>query len=542
MAIKLFGWELNRANELEQPTPTTQPSIAPPQTDDGAYVINSAALGGYYGAYLNLEAAFKNENELISRYRTMAMQPEVESAIDDICNEAIVHDDQGKSVELVLDQLEQSDKVKNILREEFRQLLRMLDFDNYGSDIFRRWYIDGRMFYQVRIDESNPNLGITSLVYLDPRKIRKVRTVTKEKDPRTGIEIIKGSQDFYVYNDKALTHGNMVMSSPVDASVKIAEDAIVNINSGLMDVTRNMVLSYLHKAIKPVNQLRMIEDAIVIYRLSRAPERRVFYIDVGNLPKTKADQYLHDIMTKFRNKITYDASTGEVKDDRRFMSMIEDFWIPRRGEGKATEIQTLQGGSNLGELEDVKYFQQQLYRALNVPVSRLEPGQGFNLGRSSEISRDEIKFNKFIEKLRAKFTLLFDELLKRQLALKGIASEEEWDQLKEYIYYDFIEDNNYSELKEAELITNRVVLLNQVVPYIGTYYSMEWVRKNILRLTEEEIDEISEQIEEEQEEMMRIAQVEAAKMQIQASSEVPTGINTNSSNQPPNGQQGQEGQ
>jgi len=535
MAIKLFGWELNRVGDEDQPTPTTQPSIAPPQTDDGAYVINSAALGGYYGAYLNLEAAFKNENELISRYRTMAMQPEVESAIDDIVNEAIVHDDQGKSVELVLDQLEQPEKVKNILREEFKQILRMLDFDNYGQDIFRRWYIDGRLFYQVRIDEANPNMGIQSLVYLDPRKIRKVRTVTKEKDPRTGIEIIKGTEDFYVYNDKALSHGNMVMSSPVDASVKIAEDAVVNINSGLMDVTRNLVLSYLHKAIKPLNQLRMIEDAVVIYRLSRAPERRVFYIDVGNLPKTKADQYLQDIMTKFRNKIVYDAGTGEVKDDRRFMSMIEDFWIPRRGEGKATEIQTLQAGQNLGELSDVKYFQQQLYRSLNVPISRLEPNQGFNLGRASEISRDEIKFNKFIERLRAKFSLMFDELMSRQLALKGIATPEEWEQLKEFIYYDFLEDNNFSELKEAELITNRVVLLNQMVPYIGTYYSMNWVRKNVLRLTEEEIEEIAAEIEEEQEEMMRIASIEAAKQQISASSEVPPTLNTNS-NQPPNGQ------
>ena len=532
MAIKLFGWELNRVGDDDQPTPTTQPSIAPPQTDDGAYVINSAALGGYYGAYLNLEAAFKNENELISRYRTMAMQPEVESAIDDIVNEAIVHDDQGKSVELVLDQLEQPEKVKNILREEFKQILRMLDFDNYGQDIFRRWYIDGRLFYQVRIDEANPNMGIQSLVYLDPRKIRKVRTVSKEKDPRTGIEIIKGTEDFYVYNDKALSHGNMVMSSPVDASVKIAEDAVVNINSGLMDVTRNLVLSYLHKSIKPLNQLRMIEDAVVIYRLSRAPERRVFYIDVGNLPKTKADQYLQDIMTKFRNKIVYDAGTGEVKDDRRFMSMIEDFWIPRRGEGKATEIQTLQAGQNLGELSDVKYFQQQLYRSLNVPISRLEPNQGFNLGRASEISRDEIKFNKFIERLRAKFSLMFDELMSRQLALKGIATPEEWEQLKEFIYYDFLEDNNFSELKEAELITNRVTLLNQMTPYIGTYYSMNWVRKNVLRLTEEEIQEIAQEIEEEQEEMMRIASIEAAKQQISASSEVPTSINTNSNQQP----------
>jgi hypothetical protein len=534
MAVRLFGWEISRAQD-EQPSPTIQPPVSPPLTDDGAYVINSAALGGYYGTYLNLEAAFKNENELISRYRTMAMQPEVESAIDDIVNEAIVHDDEGKSVEISLDLLEQPDNVKNILREEFKSILRMLDFDNSGQDIFKRWYVDGRLFYQVQIDEANPNLGIQKLTYLDPRKIRKVRTVVKKKDMRTNTDVVAGYEEFYVFNDKALSAGNMVMSSPVDMAVKIAEDAVVNINSGLMDITRNMVLSYLHKAIKPLNQLRMIEDAIVIYRLSRAPERRVFYIDVGNLPKTKADQYLHDIMTKFRNKIVYDAGTGEVKDDRRFMSMIEDFWIPRRGEGKSTEIQTLQGGQNLGELTDVKYFQQQLYRSLNVPISRLEPQQGFSLGRASEITRDELKFNKFVERLRAKFSLLFDELMKRQLALKGIASYEEWDTLKEYIYYDFIEDNNFSELKEAELMTNRITLLNQMVPYIGTYYSMDWVRKNVLKLSEEEIEDMAAQLDAEQEEMMRIAQIEAMKQQYQMGTSVPMqqNLNNNTNQQPP---------
>jgi hypothetical protein len=306
----------------------------------------------------------------------------------------------------------------------------------------------------------------------------------------------------------------MVMSSPVDAAIKIAEDAVVNINSGLMDVSRNMVLSYLHKAIKPLNQLRMIEDAVVVYRLSRAPERRVFYIDVGNLPKVKADQYLHDIMTKFRNKIVYDASTGEVKDDRRFTSMIEDFWIPRRGEGKSTEITTLPAGQNLGELTDVKYFEQKLYKSMNVPISRLESQQGFMIGHSNEITRDELRFNKFVERIRAKFSTLFDELLKRQLALKGIASYEEWEQLKEFIYYDFLEDNNFAELKDAELMASRVNLLNSMVPYIGSYYSMTYIRKNVLHLTEEEIEDMNEQMEGEQEELMRIAQLEAAKMQM----------------------------
>jgi Ca2+-binding EF-hand superfamily protein len=517
--FQLFGWQITRA--ADQDTVESQaPAIAPPQTDDGAYTINAGSLGGYYGTYLNLESAFKNENELISRYRTMAMQPEVESAIDEIVNEAIVHDDKGMTVEIVLDELKQTESIKNMLREEFKSILRMLDFDNNGHDIFRRWYVDGRLFYQVQIDETNPKNGIIGLVYLDPRKIRKIRTVIKNKDPRIGVEFVSGYADFYVYNDKSMTSGNMVMSSPVDASMKIAEDAIVNINSGLMDVSRNMVLSYLHKAIKPLNQLRMIEDAVVIYRLSRAPERRVFYIDVGNLPKMKADQYMNDIMTKFRNKIVYDAGTGEVKDDRKFTSMIEDFWIPRRGEGKSTEITTLQGGQTLGQLDDVKYFQQVLYRSLGVPVGRLEPQQGFSLGRSNEITRDELKFNKFVERIRARFTTLFDELMKRQLALKGIATYEEWDQIKEFVYYDFLEDNNFSELKEAELMTSRVQLLNQVVPFIGIYYSMAWVKKNILHLSEEEIETMAEEIDEEQEEMMRIAQLEAAKAQVLAATTV----------------------
>ena len=531
--ISLFGWQITRAAG-NQTVEQQAPAIAAPVTDDGAYTINAGSLGGYYGTYLNLESAFKNENELISRYRTMAMQPEVEAAIDEIVNEAIVHDEKGMTVEIVLDELEQPDNVKEMIRQEFKALLRMLDFDNNGHDIFRRWYVDGRLYYQVQIDETNPKNGIEGLVYLDPRKIRKIRTVIKDKDPRTGVEFVSGYADFYVYNDKSMTAGNMVMSSPVDASMKIAEDAVVNINSGLMDVSRNMVLSYLHKAIKPLNQLRMIEDAVVIYRLSRAPERRVFYIDVGNLPKMKADQYMNDIMTKFRNKIVYDANTGEVKDDRKFTSMIEDFWIPRRGEGKNTEITTLPAGQTLGQLDDVKYFQQVLYRSLGVPVGRLEPQQGFSLGRSNEITRDELKFNKFVERIRAKFSTLFDELMRRQLALKGIASYEEWDQIKEFVYYDYLEDNNFSELKDAELLNNRIMTLNVVTPYVGLYYSMEWVRKNVLHLSEEEIEEINAQIEAEQEQQMAIAAAEAAKQQVLASTQVPTSLNSGGA-PPPSG-------
>lgn len=511
MAINLFGFEIKKTEEPKQ----VQPSIAPAQHEDGAITLNSTALGGYYGTFLNLDTAFKNENELISRYRAMAMQPECEQAVDEIVNEAISRDEKGKSVSIILDDLEQPDNIKQAIRDEFANVLRMLDFDNAGADIFRRWYVDGRLFYQVHIDESNPMAGISKLTYIDARKIRKVRTLDRKRDPRTGAVVVQGEQEFYIYNERAAMGNQNIISNPVEASVKIAADTVVNINSGLMDVSRNMVLSYLHKAIKPLNQLRMIEDAVVIYRLSRAPERRVFYIDTGNLPKMKADQYMRDIMTKFRNKIVYDANTGEVRDDRRFMSMIEDFWIPRRGEGKGTEITTLPAAQNLGELTDVKYFEGKLYKSLNVPMSRLEQNQGFSLGRTTEITRDELKFSRFVEKLRNKFSVMFDDLMKRQLALKGIASPEEWDELKENIHYDFIKDNNFAELKEAELLTNRVTLLNTMIPFVGTYYSMNWIRQNVLHLTEDEIQDMKQEIEEERQEMMEIAQLDADKQAIQ---------------------------
>ena len=490
--FNLFGFEISRKKPEAQ---QLQPQISAPVNDDGAITVTS---GGYFGTYLDLEANYKNENDLITRYREMAMQPELESAIDDIVNESVVHDDSGKSVSLILDELEQPDKIKDMIRAEFEAVLRLLDFSNGGADIFRRWYIDGRLFYQVLIDEKQPALGIQELLYLDPRKIKKVRTVVKKRDPRTNVETVSGIQEFYVFNDKATVQGQTVTTSPTDAGVKIATDAIVNVNSGLMDSKRAMVLSFLHKAIKPLNQLRMIEDAIVIYRLSRAPERRVFYIDVGNMPKIKSEQYLRDIMTKFRNRVTYDPSTGQVQDDRRFLSMMEDFWIPRRGEGKSTEITTLPAGQNLGELSDVKYFEMKLYKSLNVPVSRLESQSGFMLGRAAEITRDELKFSKFVDRLRSRFTHLFDELLKRQLALKGICSLEEWEELKEFIHYDFLKDNNFTELKEAELTTSRVQLLNLVSPYVGTYYSMEWVRKNVLNMSDEDIEIMNEQLVEEQ--------------------------------------------
>jgi len=493
MAINLFGFQIVRKQPEDAPQ-QLQAQISAPVADDGAIAVTA---GGYFGTYLDLEASFKNENDLVTRYREMAMQPELEAAVDEIVNETIVHDVTGKSISIILDDLEQPEKIKNMIRDEFQNVLRMMDFSNYGAEIFRNWYIDGRLFYQVLIDEKQPKLGIQELVYIDPRKIKKVRTIIKKKDPRTKIEVVTGVEEFYIFNDKASQQGQSIVTSVSDNAVKIAPDAIINVNSGLLDAKRQMVLSYLHKAIKPLNQLRMVEDAVVIYRLSRAPERRVFYIDVGNMPKVKAEQYLRDIMTKFRNKVVYDSSTGEVKDDRKFMSMMEDFWIPRRGEGKSTEITTLPAGQNLGELSDVRYFEQKLYKSLNVPISRLESSTGFTLGRTSEITRDELKFNKFIERVRSKFTVLFDELMKRQLALKGICSIDEWEVLKEKIHYDFLKDNNFSELKESELMTARLQLMNLVDPYVGTYFSRAWVKKHVLHFDEEGIERMDNELEEE---------------------------------------------
>ena len=485
--INLFGFQIVR----EKPTEQLQPAVTAPTTDDGAVTVTS---GGYFGTYLDLESSFKTENDLITRYREMSMQPELESAIDDIVNESVIHDEKGKSVTIILDDLDQPDNIKDMIRAEFDEVLRLLDFSNNGSDLFRRWYIDGRLYYQVLIDEKQPKLGIRDLVYLDPRKVKKIRVLDKKKDPRTGIEVVTGAREFYVYNDKASNIGQTFISSPTDAGVKIAADAVVNVNSGLMDPKRQMVLGYLHKAIKPLNQLRMVEDAIVIYRISRAPERRVFYIDVGNMPKIKSEQYLRDIMTKFRNKVVYDSSTGEIKDDRKFMSMMEDFWIPRRGEGKSTEITTLPAGENLGELADVKYFEQKLYKSLNVPISRLESQTGFTLGRSTEITRDELKFMKFIERLRSKFTLIFDELMERQLALKGICSVDEWNELKQKIHYDFLKDNNFAELKDTELLTARLQLMQLIDPYVGTYFSKAWIKKKVLNMNEEEVEMIETEL------------------------------------------------
>ena len=511
--INLFGFEITR----QKPQTDIQPQISAPVSDDGAVNI---ASGGYFGTYLDLEASFKNESDLISRYREMAMQPELESAIDDIVNESIVHDVTGKTVSIMVDDLEQPESIKQAIRDEFDKVLQLLNFSNDGIDIFRNWYIDGRLFYQVLVDQTQPQLGIQELVYIDPRKIKKVRAVNKKKDPRTGVEVVDGVQEFYVFNDK-VSQGQQLITTVTDGSVKIAVDAIVNVNSGLLDPKRTMVLSSLHKAIKPINQLRMVEDAVVIYRLSRAPERRVFYIDVGNMPRLKAEQYLRDFMTKFRNKVVYDSSTGEIKDDRKFMSLMEDFWIPRRGEGKSTEITTLPPGQQLGEMGDVKYFEQKLYKSLNIPITRLEPAVGYTIGRSNEITRDEIKFNKFIEKLRSKFSGLFDELMERQLALKGIASIDEWKELREQIHYDFLKDNNFSELREAELMAARLQLISQVDPYVGTYFSKAWVKKHVLQFDEEGIARMQLEIDQErmiaeEEAMQAAAEQQAMQQQLAA--------------------------
>ena len=484
--VQLFGFEISRKKkQIEEEENKT---FALPSNDDGAVTIQS---GAYYGTYVDLDGVVRNEIELITRYREMSMQPELENAIDDIVNEAIVNDDSDTGVEIDTEELKQPEKVKKAIREEFETMLKLLNFGNMGHEVFRRWYVDGRLFYHIILDEKNPKNGIRELRYIDPRRIRKIREIQKSKDPRTGLELIKSVNEYYLYNERGIigAHSNL--------GAKIATDAIVNVNSGLMDSKRAMVLSYLHKAIKPLNQLRMMEDATVIYRLSRAPERRIFYIDVGNMPTVKAEQYLKDVMTKYRNKLVYDSSTGEIKDDRKHLSMLEDFWLPRREGGKGTEITTLPGGQNLGELEDVKYFEKKLYKALSVPITRLEPQQGGILGRSTEISRDELKFTKFIQRLRNKFATLFDDLLRVQLITKGICTEEEWNEFKEDIWYDFKKDNNFNELKEAELLQNRIQTLQLVDPYVGRYYSMEWVRRHVLMMDDDEIEEIAKQIEEE---------------------------------------------
>ena len=495
MAIKLFGFTLGKKDIVRDEKPEQASFTLPTEAiDDGAVTITQNA---HYGTYVDLDGAVRNEIELITRYREMSNHPECDMAIDEIINEAISHTEKGEVLKIVLDNLKQPESIKKKIIEEFNNIQKMLNFSNLADDLFKRWYIDGRIYYHVIVNEKDPKQGIQELRYIDPRKIRKVREIQKDRDPKTGANIIKSLAEYYVYNDRGTT--TQTFSANVTQGLRIAPEAIINVNSGLMDAKNVFVISYLHKAIKALNQLRMIEDAVVIYRISRAPERRIFYIDVGNLPKGKAEQYIRSIMIQYRNKLVYDASTGEIRDERKHLSMLEDFWLPRREGGKGTEITTLPAGQNLGEMEDVKYFQKKLLNALNVPVSRLEPNDGgvMGLGRTTEVTRDEVKFAKFVNRLRNKFSQIFDHALKVQLVLKGICTSEEWDDFKEEIYYDFIKDNNFTEMRDAELLRERVNTAVMLDPFVGRYYSSAWIRKNVLQMTDEEIEQMEKEIEEE---------------------------------------------
>ena len=480
---QIFGFKITRATgEVRKDQPTF------PTSDDGSYDI---AGGGFFSEYLDMEGRDRGELDLLKRYRDIAMHPECDSAIEDIVNEAIVSDERDQSVSVSLDRLEYSDKIKKKIREEFNAILSLLDFNAKGHDVFRRWYVDGRIYYHKIIDSNNPKNGLVELRYIDPRKIKKMREIQKGKN-KDGADIVVGIDEFYVYNEKGIEY-----ATGSSSGLRLTKDSIAYCPSGLIDAQKGLVLSHLQKAIKPVNQLRMIEDALVIYRLSRAPERRIFYIDVGNLPKAKAEQYLKDVMNRYRNKLVYDAKTGEIRDDRNHMSMLEDFWLPRREGGRGTEISTLPGGSNLGEIDDIEYFKKKLYRSLNVPISRLESEATFSIGRSDNITRDELKFTKFVQRLRKKFVVLFHDLLQTQLILKGVIAADEWGDLKEHIQFDFLQDGHFTELKNAEVMRERLDMLSQVETYVGQFFSKEWVKKNVLKMSDEEIQEIEDQIEKE---------------------------------------------
>lgn len=486
MALELFGFRIGKAEEQKD----SVVSFAPPEPDDGSLTI---AQGGVFGTTIDLEGTAKNESALITKYREMLLQPECEKAIDDIVNEAIVGDNKEQSVQIILEDTELPKSIKTKINEEFDTVLSLLNFNTKSYSIFRDWYVDGRLYYHVMIDTKNPRAGIKELRYIDPRKIKKIRSEKRDNNNpnQTNKTVINKKYDeYFIYQPTGLGTNT--------EGIKIAVDSIAYSHSGVLDQRNYMVLSYLHKAIKPLNQLRMLEDATVIYRLARAPERRIFYIDVGNLPKGKAEQYLRDMMAKHKNKLVYDAETGAVRDDRKFLTMLEDYWLPRRDGGRGTEITTLPGGQNLGEIEDVLYFRKKLYESLNVPTSRLEADGQFNMGRSSEITRDELKFSKFVFRLRQKFSEMFFIILEKQLLLKGIMTKQEWNDIKDKIYFDYIEDNHFAELKEAEIIQNRLTVLADADQYAGKYFSDTWIRKNVLMMTEDEIEDIKKQIEDEE--------------------------------------------
>ena len=483
MAFEIFGFKIERKSQ--EKSNANIPAFSLPENEDGAMMVSGA---GAYGSYMDMEGQFKSEIDLIMKYREMSQVSDCEIAIDNIVNEAIVQDGTSPPVNIVLDQTSLTESIKRKVRDEFTKVLDLLNFNNYGHDIFRRWYVEGKIYYHIMIDENNPQLGIVELRSLDSTKIKKVKHVKQEKVAEKKVEV--SLNPMYSYNEAGLDAktGNGVM---------ISGDSIAYATSGILNANKKQVLSYLHKAIKPLNQLKMVEDAIVIYRISRAPERRIFYIDVGNLPKIKAEQYIRDIMTRYKNRLVYDSDTGEIKDDRRHQSMLEDYWLPRREGGRGTDITTLPGGENLGQLDDVEFFQKKLYKALHVPVSRLEADSGFSLGRESEITRDELLFSKFIQKLQTRFSHVFDEIMEKQLILKNIMTASEWSKIRDKVHYRFEKDHYYTEFKQQETLSQRIDLARNMEDLVGQYYSKEWFRKNILRQSQDEVEMIDAQIEKE---------------------------------------------
>lgn len=492
--LKLFGFEIKRSKKQENEESKLK-SVVPPTDEDGeGYVTVSGLNGGFYGQYLNTggEPA-KDSKEQIMRYRGASMHPEVDAAVEEITNEAISASELTSSVEISMEDAEISDKIKKQITEEFDNVVAMLKFNEIGHEIFRSWYIDGRIVHHLLVDEKNLKAGIQEIRHIDSTKIRKHKQVKYKKDEKTGVDIVDKVTEYYIYDDKKAKS-----AGPVKQSVKISTEAISYVTSGLMDESRVKVLSHLHKSLKTLNMLKMMEDALLIYRLSRAPERRLFYIDVGNMPTGKAEEYMKGIMTRYRNKLVYDATTGQIKDDRKHMSMLEDFWLPRREGGRGTEVSNLPGGQNLGEIEDIEYFQRKLYRSMNVPLNRLEQESQFTLGRSTEITRDELKFQKFIDRLRRRFSKVFLDILKKQLVLKNIITEEDWEDWKNDIQVSYVRDNHFTELKELEIIRERVGVLNEISAFVGEFYTKEWIMRNVLRFNDEELKQMQNDLEKEE--------------------------------------------
>jgi hypothetical protein len=491
--MDLFGYEIKRKADKAKAQ-----SFVPPSNDGDVIEVGKdggmggfAAGGGVIGQFIDMEGGIKTEADLVAKYRTMALVPECDSAIEDIVNESISSNDLDAPVAINLDRIDKmSEGIKKKVRAEFDEVLSLMGFRDMSHDIFRKWYVDGRIYYHKMVDSKNPKKGLQGLRAIDPQKIRKIREVEKKKDEKTSVEVIKNVEEYFLFNDQGFDKSG----NNTGQTVRIHPDAVCHVTSGLLDYNKTIIVGYLHKAMKSVNQLRMLEDALVIYRISRAPERRIFYIDVGNLPKARAEQYLKEVQTSYRNKLVYNADTGEIKDDRKHMNMLEDFWLPRREGGRGTEISTLPGGQNLGEIEDILYFQKKLYKSLNVPISRMETETAFAIGRATEISRDEVKFSRFVDRLRTKFSRIFDDVLRTQLLLKNIITDDDWNSYKEYISYDFQKDGHFVELKDAEILRERVSTLEQLDQFVGKYYSEDWIRKNVLRQSEAEIQQIDKEI------------------------------------------------